>query len=331
MEVRRPSPEASGPNALLTPFGWCLVGRHPTADTTRAGQGPQVNTIQVNRVQDLEQAVDASLRRPHVLHGPGRQSSREAHFRRSVLAVNSQLWPTTPDARRVARAAGSGPAHRLGLLRGQSPRIVLLRGDCRLDVRKARPANRGGRIRTGAVPQFLSKTSQAILERLPADARLNPELDMDLDGLPTERELGYLWNSQIDAFVFRLQSRPEVETKRTILAAVSSISWARRVRGVNVQDYAAGHLAPQVGFGRQGASGHPSSLAEMDRRGSVTRTHCRKAESPSAPAKILPINPAPRLRRLKGQLWGRAVSTAGQRGRRARHLRYGKCEGCVPG
>ena len=58
VEVCRPPPVASGPNALRTPFGWCLVGRHPTADTERAGQGAQVNTIQVNRVQDLEQAVE---------------------------------------------------------------------------------------------------------------------------------------------------------------------------------------------------------------------------------------------------------------------------------
>lgn len=46
---------------------------------------------------------------------------------------------------------------------------------------------------------------------------------MELEGLPTERTLGYPWNCQLDTFLFQLKPNPEAIKKRVILAAVSSI------------------------------------------------------------------------------------------------------------
>ena len=70
--------------------------------------------------------------------------------------------------------------------------------------------------------QFLS-SSRKVLDKIPASARSEPELDLALDKLPTERTLGYLWNCQLDVLVFKFQSWRESDTKRLILASVSSI------------------------------------------------------------------------------------------------------------
>ena len=45
--------------------------------------------------------------------------------------------------------------------------------------------------------QFLS-SNRVLLDRLPSLIRLDPELNLDLDKLPTERTLGYLWDCQAD-------------------------------------------------------------------------------------------------------------------------------------
>ncbi|XP_059350123.1 uncharacterized protein LOC130704363 [Daphnia carinata] len=60
--------------------------------------------------------------------------------------------------------------------------------------------------------QFL-RSSRRLLDRLPAPSRLMPELNLDFDDLPTERTLGYLWNSE----------REKAQSKRSILAAIASI------------------------------------------------------------------------------------------------------------
>lgn len=70
--------------------------------------------------------------------------------------------------------------------------------------------------------QFLS-SSRDVLSSIPASARAAPELDLDLDGLPTERTLGYLWSCQLDAFVFSMRTSPDASSKREILSSVSSI------------------------------------------------------------------------------------------------------------
>ena len=57
-EVRRPPPGVCGPNALRTPFGWCLVGRCPTPNVGRAGPLAEVNHVHVDRMQSLETAVE---------------------------------------------------------------------------------------------------------------------------------------------------------------------------------------------------------------------------------------------------------------------------------
>ncbi|XP_057369925.1 uncharacterized protein LOC130691038 [Daphnia carinata] len=56
--------------------------------------------------------------------------------------------------------------------------------------------------------QFLS-SSRLLLDRLPSAFRLMPELDLDFHNLPTERTLGYLWNSDRDEFLFRFKPPKE--------------------------------------------------------------------------------------------------------------------------
>ncbi|XP_045031860.1 uncharacterized protein LOC116918548 [Daphnia magna] len=70
--------------------------------------------------------------------------------------------------------------------------------------------------------QFLS-SSRSLLDQLPSSSRLVPELDLDFDGLPTERTLGYLWSCERDEFVFRFKKTEEAFSKRSILSAISSI------------------------------------------------------------------------------------------------------------
>lgn len=77
---------------------------------------------------------------------------------------------------------------------------------------------------TGGFPlvQFAS-SARHLLEKVPVDIRATPELDLDLDRLPIERTLGYLWNCQHDTLVFQFKELEAADTKRAILAAVSSI------------------------------------------------------------------------------------------------------------
>ena len=70
--------------------------------------------------------------------------------------------------------------------------------------------------------QFSSSERQ-LLESFPAGSRASPELNLDLDKLPTERTLGYLWNLELDTLVFQFKSSPSADSKRSILSAVSSV------------------------------------------------------------------------------------------------------------
>ena len=70
--------------------------------------------------------------------------------------------------------------------------------------------------------QFAS-SSRRLLESVSVDIRATPELNLDLDRLPIERTLGYLWNCQLDTLVFQFKELDAADTKRAILAAVSSI------------------------------------------------------------------------------------------------------------
>ncbi|XP_045024004.1 uncharacterized protein LOC123468992 [Daphnia magna] len=55
LEVRRPPIGVRWPNAVLTPFGWCVVGRTFSSPTT---QTPSVNFVKLGTVQQLEESVE---------------------------------------------------------------------------------------------------------------------------------------------------------------------------------------------------------------------------------------------------------------------------------
>ncbi|KZR98146.1 Uncharacterized protein APZ42_006568 [Daphnia magna] len=55
LEVRRPPIGVQGPNAWLTPFGWCVVGRTFSLPTS---QTPSVNFVKLGTFQKLEESVE---------------------------------------------------------------------------------------------------------------------------------------------------------------------------------------------------------------------------------------------------------------------------------
>ena len=407
-DVRRPPPGVCGPNALLTPFGWCLVGRCPTPITGRAGPLAQINHVRVDHLLWLESAVEQFWRtqsmpvcmapktfmaledkaaleqlertirhtgeryevglpvKENVVDLPDNREAARRSFaaferrmrnddelRRAVSATmeetlrnghavkvppdyrtNGRVWylpyhavrnPNKPGKIRLvynAAARYRGMALNDVLRKGPDLTTLLLavllrfrerRIGVSADIRKMfyqvlvpkadrslfrflwrRPGTQdpvetyemtvhifgavsspavcnfalqrlmsdapsdlkgvAGRIasdfyvdnflssfdcekealvtcqgltrllNTGGfeLAQFLS-SSRLVIESLPSSIWVDPELDIDLEGLPTERTLGYLWNCQTDAFVFHFKSTPEAETKRLILAAVSSV------------------------------------------------------------------------------------------------------------
>ncbi|XP_045028397.1 uncharacterized protein LOC123471281 [Daphnia magna] len=55
IEVRRPPTGVRGPNAVLTPFGWCVVGRtHPLP----AVEDPSINFVKLGTIEQLEECVE---------------------------------------------------------------------------------------------------------------------------------------------------------------------------------------------------------------------------------------------------------------------------------
>jgi len=70
--------------------------------------------------------------------------------------------------------------------------------------------------------QWLS-SSREVLRTLPASELNSPDLNIDLDDLPVERTLGQYWDCEEDTFCFKFQVSQAADSKRKILAAVSSI------------------------------------------------------------------------------------------------------------
>ncbi|XP_045026266.1 uncharacterized protein LOC123470255 [Daphnia magna] len=55
IEVRRPPSGVRGPNAVLTPFGWCVVGRtYPLS----AVEDPSINFVKLGTIEQLEECVE---------------------------------------------------------------------------------------------------------------------------------------------------------------------------------------------------------------------------------------------------------------------------------
>ncbi len=75
----------------------------------------------------------------------------------------------------------------------------------------------------GFVLTHLMTSSREIWQSFQPERRANPQLNVDLDDLPVERTLGLLWHGESDTFSFSFSNASRKNTKRGILACVSSV------------------------------------------------------------------------------------------------------------
>ncbi len=75
----------------------------------------------------------------------------------------------------------------------------------------------------GFVLTHLMTSSREVWQSMEPEKRAQPTLNVDLDDLPVERTLGLLWDGESDTFYFSFSEAHEANTKRAILAAVSSV------------------------------------------------------------------------------------------------------------
>ena len=68
-----------------------------------------------------------------------------------------------------------------------------------------------------------ASNSREVLQSIPSELRASPNLDLDLDQLPTERALGVYWDAQSDTFKFKTIATCKPSTKRGVLSTVSSM------------------------------------------------------------------------------------------------------------
>ena len=68
-----------------------------------------------------------------------------------------------------------------------------------------------------------ASNSLEVLQSIPSELRASPNLDLDLDKLPTERALGVDRNAQSDTFKFKTLTTCKPSTKRGVLSTVSSL------------------------------------------------------------------------------------------------------------
>nr|CAH0105425.1 unnamed protein product [Daphnia galeata] len=68
-----------------------------------------------------------------------------------------------------------------------------------------------------------ASTSQQILETIPPQHRSPQVLDINLNALPVEYQLGMKWDLATDTYGIRVRSMPEVYTKRELLSAMSLV------------------------------------------------------------------------------------------------------------
>jgi hypothetical protein len=74
----------------------------------------------------------------------------------------------------------------------------------------------------GFVLGELATSSREFLQSLPPSERANPDLNVDLDGLPIHRTMGLQWSGESDGFFFD-PIIYKATTKRGVLSAVPSI------------------------------------------------------------------------------------------------------------
>ena len=70
--------------------------------------------------------------------------------------------------------------------------------------------------------QWIS-SSKNLMSAIPASEWSNPSLNLDFDDLPVERTLGVNWNCQLDTLQITTRKLNQVNTKREMLSAMSSI------------------------------------------------------------------------------------------------------------
>ena len=68
-----------------------------------------------------------------------------------------------------------------------------------------------------------TSNSREVLQSIPSELRASPNLDLDLDQLPTERALGVYWDAQSDTFKFKTIATCKPAIKRGVLSTVSSL------------------------------------------------------------------------------------------------------------
>ncbi|KAI9555910.1 hypothetical protein GHT06_018435 [Daphnia sinensis] len=226
IEVRRPPTGVRGPNAVLTPFGWCVVGRtYPLP----AVEDLSINFVKLGTIEQLEECVERFWKTQSlpVREAPGTFMSsldraamdqlestiRHTGTRYEVGLPVRPHCPKLPDNKEFARRKFFALERRL-----------LLHNDLRQAVTAQMKEKLVELLKLGGfdLVQFLS-SSRSLLDQLPSSSRLVPELDLDFDDLPTERTLGYLWSCERDEFVFRFEKTEEAVSKRSILSAISSI------------------------------------------------------------------------------------------------------------
>lgn len=69
----------------------------------------------------------------------------------------------------------------------------------------------------------LITSSPQVWNAFPPPDRGEPELNIDLEGLPIQRTVGLLWDCQTDSFIFQLVIPIGIDTHRGILSSVASI------------------------------------------------------------------------------------------------------------
>ena len=66
-------------------------------------------------------------------------------------------------------------------------------------------------------------SSKRILVQKPKMLRINPELDLEMDELPSEKTLGIHWSAEEDAFKFKIQLKKISPTRRDTFSEFAKI------------------------------------------------------------------------------------------------------------
>lgn len=68
-----------------------------------------------------------------------------------------------------------------------------------------------------------ASSSHPVLQTIPPQQRSSPVLDINLNALPVEYQLGMKWDLTTDTYGIRVRSMPQINTKRELLSAISLV------------------------------------------------------------------------------------------------------------